>query len=399
VELVSQIIESLDASPANERRTEVVRLKNSQAQEVALAIRTFLDQERQRVTQVLGPEAVGTAQRVLEREVAVVAEPVSNTLLVSANPRYFEQIKTLIDELDKPQPQVLIQVLIAELTLDSLNDLGVEWGYTGSRGDVNYGIGTDFNVKRDLMTMGGFSTAASGGDFSFLLRALKNDGRLQVLSRPQIVTADNKPAIINVGQRVPLITDSRVTERGDTINSFRYEDVGVHLAVTPKISPDGFVKMEIGTTNSAISSSTVEINESATVPIINQRRANTTVSAQSGQTILIGGLISTLDDRRVKKMPVLGDVPWIGALFRSSHTTHDRKELLIMLTPQILAEGSGIGKVRPIDEVTRENLDRSGIKGREYRDELEKQLLEPLVPPTKKPDARVLPNGASTDEL
>jgi len=399
VALVSQIIDSLDASPAHERRTEVIRLKNSQAQEVATAIRTFLDQERQRVTQVLGPEAVGTVQRVLEREVAVVAEPISNTLLVSANPRYFEQMRALIDELDKPQPQVLIQVLIAELTLDSLEDLGVEWRYSGSKGDADYAIGTDFNVRRDLLTMGGFSTAVSGGDFSFLLRALKNDGRLQVLSRPQIVTADNKPAIINVGQRVPLITDSRVTERGDTINQFRYEDIGVHLAVTPKISPDGFVKMEIGTTNSAISSSTIEINESATVPIINQRRANTTVSAQSGQTILIGGLISTQDDKRVKKMPVLGDVPLLGALFRSSHNTRDRKELLILLTPQILADATGVGKVRPIDDVTRENLERSGIKGKEYHDELEKQLLEPLLPPTKKLNPGAPPDGASTDKL
>src|SRR5207244_4024007 len=92
VTLVSQIIESLDATPANERKTELVRMKNSQAQEVATALRNFLDQERQRVTQVLGSDAVGTSQRLLEHEVAVVAEPVSNTLLISANPRYFDQL-------------------------------------------------------------------------------------------------------------------------------------------------------------------------------------------------------------------------------------------------------------------------------------------------------------------
>jgi type II secretion system protein D len=399
VELVSQIIESLDASPANERKTEVVQMKNSQAQEVATAIRTFLDQERQRVTGALGPEAVGTVQRLLEREVAVVAVTNSNTLLVSANPRYFDEIKAIIDELDKPQQQVLIQVVIAEVTLDSLTDLGVEWSYSGSQGNSTYTIGTDFNVKRDLLSMGGFSTAVTGSDFSFLLRALKNDGRLQVLSRPQIVTADNRPATINIGQRVPLITDSRVTERGDTINSFRYEDVGVNLAVTPKISPEGdFVRLDIGTTNSAISSSTVEINESATVPIINQRTAKTTVSAQSGQTILIGGLISTLDDKRVKKMPILGDIPLIGAMFRSSHNTRDRKELLILLTPQVLANAIAKGIIRPVDEVTREQLDRSNLRKREGRDDLEKQLLEPLFPPLKKPATQGQP-GHSPDEL
>ena len=81
-----------------------------------------------------------------------------------------------------------------------------------------------------------------------------------------------------------------MTERGDTINSFRYEDIGVNLTVTPKISPDGFVKLDLGTTNSSLGSSDVKINASATVPVINQRRANTTVSVQNGQTIIIGGL-------------------------------------------------------------------------------------------------------------
>ena len=220
----------------------------------------------------------------------------------------------------------------------------------------------------------------TGGNYSFLIQALEEEGRLEVLSRPQIVTADNKPAVINIGQRVPLITDSRVTERGDTINSFRYEDVGVNLSVTPKISPDGMVKMEIGTTNSAISSTSVKINASATVPIINQRRANTTVSVPSGQTILIGGLIATTDDKRMTKVPWLGDIPVIGAMFRKSHNTRERKELLILLTPQILTNATEAKPVKDNETMTREQLDRSGIKNQIKRDDLQKQLLDPLFP-------------------
>ncbi|MDB6038493.1 MAG: hypothetical protein JWM99_2334, partial [Verrucomicrobiales bacterium] len=377
VELVSQIIDSLDSSPANERKTEVVRLKNSQAADVATAIRTFLDQERQRVSTVLGAQAIGNDQRVLEREVAVVAEQLSNTLLVSANPRYFNQIKDIIDELDKPQSQVLIQVMLAEVTLDALTDLGFQWSYNGKQGNVNYGIGTDFNLKDQLT---GFSSTSAGGDFSFLLKALKDEGRLEVLSRPQIVTADNKPASINVGQRVPLITDSRVTQLGDTINSFRYEDIGVNMTVTPKISPDGFVKMEIGTTNSSISSSTVNINKSANVPIINERRATTTVTVQSGQTVIIGGLIETTDDMRTLKVPWLGDIPYMGVLFRSKHSQRNRKELLILLTPQVLEVADSTPNIRTIEDYTREQLDKSGIKDEIKRDPLQKQLLDPLYP-------------------
>ena len=388
VALVSEIIGSLDSSEAAERTTEVVRLRNSQAIEVATAIRNFLDQERNRIVQVLGADAVGTGQRLLEREVAVVAEEASNTLLVSANRRYFDQVRELINELDQAQPQVLIQVLLAEVTLDSVGELGIEWGHSGSRGDVSYGTGTDFGVANQLQTLGGYSAAVSGTDFNFLLRALKTDGRLEVLSRPQIVTADNKPATINIGQRIPLITDSRVTPQGDTINSFRYEDVGVNLTVTPKISPDGFVKMELGTTNSAISSSTVEINRSATVPIINQRRANTTVSVQSGQTIIIGGLISTTDDKRVKKMPILGDIPYVGALFRSTKSTRERRELLIFLTPVVMSNNQDPVPLSDPYKVTQEVIRNSRVRKELKPDEYQRPILEPIWPedaPTNSP--------------
>ena len=127
VALSSQIIEELDSSPAQERITKVYRLKNSQASDLAQALQAFLDQANQRVTSVLGAEAVGTAQRLLDEEVAIVAEPISNALLVSASPRYFEQVEEMIVELDQPQKQVLIQVLLAEITLDGSTEWGMEW--------------------------------------------------------------------------------------------------------------------------------------------------------------------------------------------------------------------------------------------------------------------------------
>jgi type II secretion system protein D len=382
VSLVSQIIESLDSSEAQERKNHVYRLRNAQATEVATAIRTFLEQERSRVTQVLGAEAVGTAQRLLEREIAVVAEPISNTLLISASPRYFESITNLIHELDTPQPQVLIQVLVAEVSLDSALDLGLEWTYKG----VPFAAGIDISESKWIAT--GFSSAVTGGDYSFLFRALEDKGRLEVLSRPQIVTADNKPAIINIGQTIPLITDSRVTERGDTINSFRYENVGVNLSVTPRIAPDGFVKMDVSTTNSTISSATVRVNANATVPIINQRIANTTVSVQSGQTILIGGLIGTLDDKRVSKVPGISNIPILGHLFRSNRNRQERRELLILLTPQVLTKSEAIARMLDAREMTDDQLRKSRIKDEIKRDEVQKQILDPVFPPDEKFDEK-----------
>jgi len=360
---------------------------------VATAISTFLSQERQRVVQVLGQEAVGTAQRMLEREVAIVADQVSNTLLLSASPRFFDEIRKLIDQLDEQQPQVLIQVLLAEVTLDSLGELGLEWTYKKDIGNGRtLGMGTMFNMRENGnpdMTpalnnfANGYSAVMAGGDLQFLLRALQNDGRLEVLTRPQILTADNKPASINIGQRIPLITDSRTTPQNDTINSFKYEDVGVNLTVTPRISSDGFVSIEVGTTNSSLSSSTVEINKNATVPIINSRRANTTVNVQSGQTVVIGGLIAAGDDTRTKKVPILGDVPGLGFLFRARTTQKDRKELLIMLTPQVLVHGKRVPEEMTIEAFSQQEMRQSGIKDTFRRDDLQKKLLDPFFPERK----------------
>jgi type II secretory pathway component GspD/PulD (secretin) len=378
VGLVSELINTLDSNVAHERNSEVIRLRNSQAPEIATAIRLFLDQERQKLIQTLGVDAASAAVRLMDQEIAVVAEQTSNTLLLSANHRYFQQIRSMIEELDAAQPQVLIQVLLAEVTLDNAMDLGLEWSHGGSKGDVSYGIGTDFGVADSIKNFGGFSSAVTGSDFNFLLRALKQQGRLEVLSRPQIVTSDNKPATINIGQKVPLVDQSRLDAQNNLTTQFRYEDVGVNLTVTPKISPDGFVKMEIGTTNSAISSSTVEVNKGSTVPIINQRKANTTVSAQSGQTIIIGGLIGTTDDKRVKKMPVLGEIPYLGALFRTSTTKRERKELLIMLTPVVMENSQIKVKLSNPDDVMRRELNDADFRPLMKQGEMQQRLLDPL---------------------
>jgi len=391
VNLVAQIIEELDSCPAHERRTEVYRLRNAKAQEVALAIRSFLDQERQRIVSVLGTEAVGTAQRMLEREVAVVAESTSNCLLLSANPRYFEEVRKLIEQLDQPQPQVLIQVLLAEVDLTGELDLGTEWAYRGRSGDTVYGVGAKFGLTADPTSLNpipvptappglrGLSAAVIGSDYWFLIRALQSQGRLQVLSRPQLLTADNQPATINIGKRVPIITDTRYDQYGNTINSFRYEDVGVNLAVTPKISPDGFVRIEVGTTNSDLSSQTVDIStvkgQSVNLPVINQRRANTTVTVRSGQTVIIGGLINTSDDIQIKKVPLLGDLPGLGALFRSRNKITERRELLIFLTPQVLLSSESLEAFKHQETQT------SLIKDRKRPDAIEQRLLDPIFRP------------------
>ena len=387
VALSTQIIEELDSSPAQERITQVYRLKNSQAEALAQALQAFLDQAQQRVTSILGQEAVGTAQRLLDEEVAIVAEPVNNALLVSASPRYFEQVEEMIIELDQPQKQVLIQVLLAEITLDGSTDWGMQWQTDLDLKDKDIPIDSaDINslggTASTVGAIGGLTATLTGDNWGFILKAMQSDGRLEILSRPQILAADNQPATIDVGQRVPVVTGSRVTERGDSINTFEYQQVGILLEVTPRINPDGIVKMDVSPTISAMASSSVEIAAGFTVPIINSRSASTAVSVEDGQTIVIGGLISTEDNQRVTKIPLLGDIPYIGAAFKRTKKTRVRSELLIILTPHVINEPTDV------ERFSRENIENSNIFEQFEAAETERNKTQQRILDSIKPKAR-----------
>jgi type II secretion system protein D len=379
VDLCSTVIQELDSSPAQERMVEVYHPRNANPGDIETALRSFLDQENQSMTQTLGQTRVGSAQRLLEREVAVVSESTSGSLLLSASPRYFETLMKMVAELDKAPPQVLIQVLLAEVSLDDTTDLGMDWMFRDRYGKTEVKGGTDFGVEGSINTFGGLNLAISGSDLSFYLRALQNEGRLEILSRPQILAADNQEANINVGQRVPLITASRVNEDGVITNTIQYEQLGITLTVTPRINPDGFIRLDVNPVISSLSTSSVEITDGVQAQIINNRSAETTVTVHDGHTIAIGGLITTRDDSRERRVPILGDVPLIGPLFRSSTDIKERSELLIILTPRIIRnveEADGITD----DQIRRIELLRSD-RDRDRKEAERKPLLRSLVSP------------------
>ncbi|MEC8389716.1 MAG: secretin N-terminal domain-containing protein [Planctomycetota bacterium] len=285
--------------------TTVYLLKNAPAVDVALAVNEFLRNKRQ--VEDAGPGEVNPFQQ-LEKEVVVVPEPVANKLILSATPRYFDEIEELIEKLDEQPPEVVIQVLIAEVEIGEANEFGVELGIQDSvlfdrslLGDLQTtenttqqstqnGVttsileiiqaasnlpGFDFNSigplgnsgsdqsvltanqvgsqgisnfqvgrSNDQLGFGGLVLSASSQNISVLVRALQENNQLEILSRPQIRTLDNQPAFIQVGERVPRITSSQVTVNGQT-NQVVLENVGLILGVTPRISPTGTVIMEI----------------------------------------------------------------------------------------------------------------------------------------------------------
>ncbi len=411
--IVEAILLRLDEKDVKNRRSTIFRLRNAPAIDVAIAINEFLRSERQ--VQRATPGAISPF-RQMESEVVVVPEPVSNALILSATPRFYDEIVELVEQLDEQPPQVMIQVLIAEVSLNNTDEFGIELGLQDSvlfdrslLGDLvtitssAATPGTGVIVSNDVLVgasntpgfgfnnvalgnsgstsalarsgrvggqglssfavgrvntelgYGGLVLSASSDSVTALVRALSESRRIDVLSRPQIMTLDNQPAFIQVGQRVPRITGTTINQFSQ-VNTIALENVGLILGVTPRISPEGMVVMEIDAEKSNLGpdaegipisiSSTGDVIRS---PRINTTRAQTTVSASDGQTIVLGGLITKETTEIARRVPYLSNIPVLGFLFRYDAHVERRTELLIILTPHVVRNEADAEKIREIE--------------------------------------------------
>lgn len=397
--VVEAILLRLDTTESRQRRTAVIPLRNAQASIVAEAIATFLEQQQElRDSQ---DDLLSNIER-LRQEVIVAPDNNSNSLIVEASPEYYSQITQIIQELDATPPQVVIQALLVEVQLDNTDEFGVELGFQDptlfSRSIIADaadlitipqvtnvpGVGQvqstqiitqnptpGFNFNNTLNPLGNnaagntstvatqgisnFSLGRQNGDLGFggfvfsaqsdavsvLVRALAARRTVHVLSRPQIRTTDNNTASIEVGQQVPIVDGVTVTDNFVTPN-ITPQNVGIIMEVTPRVTPDGTISMDIYAEKSAVAPGGVPVFTDVTTGnvvesvIIDTAIADTVVSVPNGQTIVIGGMITKSDESLSRKVPWLGDLPVVGNLFRYDGTTTARTELLIFLTPRII---------------------------------------------------------------
>jgi type II secretion system protein D len=402
LKIVEALILRLDEAEASKRKSTVYQLKNSPAIDVATAINQFLQSKR--IVELAAPGVTNPFDQ-LEREVVVVPEPVQNKLILSATPRYYDEISQLIQRLDEQPPQVMIQVMIAEILLGNTDEFGIEMGIqdsvlfdrsllgnlvtttattttstpagvvtatsqdivaatnepgfnfnnqplgnsgsskalqnagtVGGQGLSNFAVGR----SNDELGFGGLVLSASSQNVSFLLRALQETRRLEILSRPQVLTLDNQQAFIQVGQRVPRIASTSVNQFG-VQNQLTLENVGLIIGVTPRISPEGNVVMEIDAEKSKLGPEAegipIFIAQDGSVvrsPRIDTITAQATVSAADGETIILGGLIARSTRTRHRQVPWLGDIPILKYLFSYDYFDENRTELLIIMTPHIV---------------------------------------------------------------
>jgi len=351
--IVERLVLQLDSREMPDRIVRVVHLKNALADEVADTLESYFEAESQVVEEAAGGAAGEAALRRTERQVTVQsAGETQNTLLLAYSPRLQTQVMNIIEELDLPPPQVMIQVLIAEVTLDNRLEMGMEFALQDlnfsehsflNANNVLQGSGFDRIFGVDLGAqgqsgLGGISFTITGEDFNFLVRALQVEGNLEVLSRPAILVQDNQDANINVGSRVPTIQDINISATGFVTPAVTYVDVGVILDVTPIINPDGFVNMTIRPEISSIGASSVTVASGVALPIFDTRSAETSVTVKDGETIIIGGLITNRVSDTENKVPLLGDIPLLGNLFRATVKLNTKTELLMVLTPHVIRD-------------------------------------------------------------
>ncbi|NIM05496.1 MAG: hypothetical protein GTO55_05090, partial [Armatimonadetes bacterium] len=278
-------------------------------------------------------------------DVIVIPDPATNSLIINAPPEQLELVRAMVKQLDVIPTQVLIQAIVAEVTLSKRTQLGLEFTLsdynifgTGAEGtlDTNFGI-QQFDSSGDPIPLLGLSwTVLKPDRFNSLLNALGTDSDVRILSTPRIFTTSGKAAVIDVSTQVPFATGQFVSDIGGGVSTtFDYQSVGIVLEVTPLVSQDGTVAMEISQTADDLLRFE-SLAPDLQLPVVSKRLAQATVSVQDGYTAVLGGLMSDRITNTTTGIPLFKDLPLIGWAFRSKDSRKEKTELLVFLTPHVV---------------------------------------------------------------
>jgi len=289
----------------------------------------------------------------------VQADPATNSLIITAPEPLYRQVRAMIDQLDTRRAQVYIESMIVEVSGDNAADFGFQWqGLIGSRGDTNLiGVGTNFGSSGNLI---GLNTGAATGQInlgeglniglirnyggvyalSAIARALQSQTSTNIISTPNLITLDNEEAKFVVGSNVPFVTGQFTSTGTSVANPFQTierKDVGITLRIKPQIGEGGTVRMTIFQESSSVSDKVAPGTTNAG-PTTNKRQIETNVVVDDGGIIVLGGLIEDRFIENKSKIPLLGDIPGVGALFRSESRTKNRTNLMVFLRPVVLRD-------------------------------------------------------------
>lgn len=264
----------------------------------------------------------------------IIADDINNALLVRATANDYREVLAALRELDIVPLQVLIEATIAEVTLRDQLRYGVQWFFNDSNASVTLSEAATGAVASQFP---GFSYVFSdSSDVRVVLNALEDVTDVKVLSAPQLMVLDNRTAELQVGDQVPVVTQSAVSvvdPQAPIVNAVELRDTGIVLRVTPRVNSSGLVSLEIEQESSDVVATTTSGIDS---PTIQQRRINSSIVVQSGHTVALGGLITESRQKTGAGVPLLSRLPLVGALFGDKNSTFDRTELLVLITPRVV---------------------------------------------------------------
>ncbi len=352
---VKALVDQLDV-PANRSGTiKVIQLSHSDATKMAEIL-----------SNLISSKSKSSEDSMVE--VSIQADEAINALVIRADPSNMIDLIGIIESLDVRRMQVLIEAAIVEVTSDFSQQLGSELAVgDASTGTTPLGLtapsGTLAQILQGLAAPSGLisppssfgespliaggKVSTTGTSFAFIVKALAANSDVNLLSTPSITTMDNEEAKIVVGQNVPFRTGSTVTGSQGTTNPFttiQREDVGLTLEVTPHINSDSLVRLLIHQEVSEVDASSLTVigSEAAADLITNKRTIDTTILVENGEVIILGGLIRDKETQAESRVPLLGSIPGLGALFRSRTKNIEKQNLLVFLRPTVLTSGADV---------------------------------------------------------
>ena len=265
-------------------------------------------------------------------EAIVEADYDTRSIIVICDSETNEHVAEIIKSLDIPVQQVLIKVVFLEVTYNDDLDFGLEGALQADKRGANI-FETAFGLAAE--SRGGFYKLLES-DVNVTLHAIAEKGKLEILSRPSILTRNNQEAVINVGKRVPFVTNVQISSAGQQTNTVEYEDIGIILSVTPFITQEGLVELILAPEISTLTDQTIQISENVSSPVFANRSADTVVVTPNGKTVVIGGMMEDNTTESDKKVPILGDIPLLGLAFQRKVKSKTKTELMIFLTPYVV---------------------------------------------------------------
>lgn len=389
---VKKLISLMDKDiPRSGTILHVYRLQNGNAEDMTKVLMN-LPKDTKDPKAAPAPTPATAKAVALSKDVNVVADKATNTLIITATRDDYKTIEEIIRQLDEPRPMVYIEALIMEVSVNKNFNIGVEWRGLKDVGNASLsGLGPNatglgmagfsgssiipqVNAATGAVTMpAGLSLGIVGagiqiGDLLFpnigaVLQAYQKDSDVSILSTPQLLTLNNEEAEINVGKNVPYITRSDTSATATQVfgQSYEYKDVGISLKITPNINEDQFVRLKIDQQVTKLT------GEQTSTPTTLKRTAKTTVVIKDNETVVIGGLIDDTTSIDTQQVPCLGDIPLLGWLFKTRGSGREKSNLFIFITPHIVrnqAEAAAIYK-KKLDDIG--NIEEGVIKMNEKK--------------------------------